>query len=221
MKRHSFAFLAIILTLLLIGLGAAIISLSLPGGGMGRGLEAAPLPQATPGVTHFTGLSVTNNLEVGGLIDAGPLNTENILLPSVLSAPITYTAAAGGSGTAATIGDGEVWFVHKVFINVTTNFDCTDDDCTLTIGDDLDVDGFIAAADAQLQATFTEETGYAAGWYGIEQGSGGVYTLDDGGPFVYTPSGATQTIDWVLDETVGETMSAGELTIYIVYTRVQ
>jgi hypothetical protein len=90
----------------------------------------------------------------------------------------------------------------------------------LTFGDDLDVDGFITASDAELQATFTEATGYAAGWYGIENGSGGAYTLDDGGPFVYAPSGADQTIDWVL-AAVGDDFSAGAATLYLIYTRIQ
>jgi hypothetical protein len=140
---------------------------------------------------------------------------------TIVSQVITWTAAAGGSGTLATIGDGEIWFVHKVFIRTTTNFDATGDDVTFTIGDGNDADGFIVAADANLQATFTEATGYAAGWYGIENGSGGAYTLDDGGPFVYAPSGAAETIDWVIDETSGETITAGQLTAYLIYTRIQ
>ncbi|MGD8499066.1 MAG: hypothetical protein PVJ86_00370 [Phycisphaerales bacterium] len=148
------------------------------------------------------------------------IDTENIMLPSVVSTAITYTAAAGGNGTVATIADGEIWFVHAVFVRTTTNFDADGDDATLTIGDGNDADGFIVAADAQLQATFTEATGFAAGWYGIENGSAGAYTTDDGGPFVYAPSGGAETIDWVVDETSGETLSAGEATIYVVYTRI-
>lgn len=151
----------------------------------------------------------------------GALDLEHIGLPTVLSTDITYTAAAGGSGTVATITDGEIWFVHSVFIQVTTNFDATGDDATLVIGDGNDPNGFIDAADANLQTTFTEATGFTAGWYGIENGSAGAYTLDDGGPFVYAPSGADETIDWLVDETSGETLTAGEATIYVVYTRIQ
>ena len=151
-----------------------------------------------------------------------PIGAENLgMLKSIQSTAITFTAAAGGSGTLATITDGEIWFVHSVFIRTTTNFDATGDDVTFVIGDGNDADGFIVAVDANLQAAFTEATGYAAGWYGIENGSGGAYTLDDGGPFVYAPSGADETIDWLLDETSGETITAGELTAYVVYTRIQ
>lgn len=150
------------------------------------------------------------------------LGAENLgMLKSVQSTVITFTAAAGGSGTLATITDGEIWFVHSVFIRTTTNFDATGDDVTFVIGDGNDPNGFISAIDANLQAAFTEATGYAAGWYGIENGSGGEYTLDDGGPFVYAPSGADETIDWLLDETSGETITAGQLTAYVTYTRIQ
>lgn len=150
------------------------------------------------------------------------LNTENLgTQKTIVSQVITWTSAAGGSGTLATVGDGEIWFVDQVFIRTTTNFDTTGDDVTFTIGDGNDADGFIVAADANLQATFTEATGYAPGWYGIENGSGGAYTLDDGGPFVYAPSGEAETVDWVIDETSGETITAGELTAYVVYTRIQ
>jgi hypothetical protein len=163
-------------------------------------------------------------LNIGAGWDVGiniPLTMENLgALKTISATNITYGAGAGGNGTIATISDGEIWFVHSVFVRTTTNFDCAGDDCTLTIGDDLDVDGFITASDAELQATFTEATGYAAGWYGIENGSGGAYTLDDGGPFVYAPSGADQTIDWVL-AAVGDDFSAGAATLYLIYTRIQ
>ncbi|MCJ7751817.1 MAG: hypothetical protein MUQ65_12105, partial [Armatimonadetes bacterium] len=195
------------------------------------------LPQQDPvtdpilglGTSHFENLvadtftgAVTGAVagNVTGNVTA-VVNTENIGLPSVITAPITWTIAAGGTGTVATITDGEVWLVHSVFVQTTTNFDCTGDDVTLTIGDGGDADGFIAAVDASLQATFTEATGYTAGFYGIEAGSGGAYTLDDGGPFVYAPSGGDETIDWVLDETSGETITAGAATIYVVYTRIE
>lgn len=149
------------------------------------------------------------------------IDTENVgVLPSVVSTAITYTAAAGGSGVVATVTDGEIWLVHKVFINVTTNFDATGDDATLVIGDGNDADGFVTAADANLQTTFTEATGYQAGWYGLENGSNGAYTVDEGA-FIYAPSGADETIDYLIDETSGETLSAGAATIYIVYTRLQ
>jgi hypothetical protein len=153
-------------------------------------------------------------LGAAGVLDV-PVNVEHIGVPTVLTVSISYTPT---TGTLATIGDGEIWFVHSVFIETNTNFDCTGNDCALTIGDGNDADGFIAANDAALQAAFTEATGYAAGWYGIENGSGGAYTLDDGGPFIYAPDGADETIDY---EVAGTDPAAGEATVWIIYTRVQ
>jgi len=145
------------------------------------------------------------------------VGTEHIGVSTWLTASVTYTPT---TGTLATIGDGEVWFIHGLVCNVTTNFDCTGDDCTLTVGDGNDADGFLAAADAALQTTFTEDTGFAAGWFGMETAAeNGAYTLDDGQPmFVYAPSGSDETIDY----TVGGTdPAAGEVTCYIRYTRFQ
>jgi hypothetical protein len=137
---------------------------------------------------------------------------------TILSTDIAFGAAAGSSGTIATIGAGELWFVHSVFISVTVNFDATGDDATLVIGDGNDPNGFIDAADANLQTTFTEATGFEPGFYGIENGSSGAYTTDDGGPFVYKD---TETIDFLIDEVSGETLTAGKARVYVIYTRIQ
>ena len=176
-------------------------------------------------------LGVAGDLEVDGAIDADgaltvagvtslAVGTEHIGIPSVVTVAITYTAGAGGTGTVATITDGEIWFVHAVFVQTTTSFDATGDDATLTVGDGNDADGFLALADASLQSGFTEDTGFAAGWAGIENGSAGAYTTDDGGPFVYAPSGADETIDWAT-AAAGDDLSAGAATIYVYYTRIQ
>jgi hypothetical protein len=151
------------------------------------------------------------------------ISTENRMLPSIVSTAITYTAAAGGSGTVATITDGEVWFVHDVFVNVTTDFDCTGDDATLVIGDGNDANGFTDLADAELQAADTEGTGFAAGWQGLIPATQGVYIDEAAGAntFIYAPSGADETIDYLIDEASGESLTAGAATIYVVYTRVQ
>lgn len=151
----------------------------------------------------------------GQTITAGavsfPVNQEHIGVMSVITSTVPYTPA---SGTVATVGAGELWLIHKVFIKTDTNFDCTGDNCTLQIGDGNDANGFISAVDANLQTTFTEATGYTAGYYGIEAGSGGAYTLDDGGPFVYA---ATDTIDYAIG---GTDPAAGSATAYVLYTRV-
>jgi hypothetical protein len=152
------------------------------------------------------------------------VDTENVgVLPSIVSTAITYTAAAGGTGAVATIADGEIWFVHAVFVNVTTDFDCTGDDATLVVGDGSDADGFVTLADAELQVADTEQTGSPAGWQGLVAATMGVY-LDgavSSAPHIYAPSGAAETIDWLVDEGSGETITAGAATIYVVYTRVQ
>lgn len=172
------------------------------------------------GATDLDGaLSVAGTITVSsGLV--GSLNTESVMFPTVLSVPITYTAAAGGTGTVATVADGEIWIVHRVFVNVTEDFAATGDDATLVIGDGNDADGFLVLADAELQAADTEGTGFAAGWQGMAAATIGAY-LDGLNGFIYAPSGAAETIDWAVDEGDGETLSAGAATIYVVYTRIQ
>lgn len=133
---------------------------------------------------------------------------------------ITYTAGAGGTATLATITDGEIWIVWGVYVQTTTNWTVTaGDDETLTIGDGNDADGFIAAAHTQLLTAFTEATGFPAGWYGLEDGSDGVYTQNEGG-FIYAPSGADETIDIAWGAT-GDDLTGGAATIWLIYTRIQ
>jgi len=183
------------------------------------------------GTSHFTDIeadsftgAVVGNVtgDLTGHVTAA-INTENIGLPTVVTTPFTWTAAAGVTGTVATIADGEIWFVHAVFVNVTTDFACTGDDTTLVIGDGTDPDGFVLLADAELQIADTEQTGSPAGWQGLVAATMGVY-LDgavSSAPHIYAPSGADETIDFLLDEASGETITAGAATIYVVYTRIQ
>ena len=111
------------------------------------------------------------------------------------------------SGAVATIGDGEVWIVHDVFVNITNDFDCTGDDATLIVGDGNDADGFVVLADAELQAADTEATGFAAGWQGLIAATQGVYIDEAAGAnsFIYAPSGAAETIDYLVSEASGDT----------------
>lgn len=173
-------------------------------------------------------LEVDGEAEFDGTVDIdGVTNlivgTEHIGIPSIVSTAITYTAAAGGTGAVTTIADGEIWLVHDVFVNVTTNFDCTGDDTTLVVGDGNDPDGFVTLADAELQTTDTEATGFAAGWQGLIAATQGVYIDEAAGAntFIYAPSGGAETIDWLVDEASGESITAGAATIYVVYTRIQ
>lgn len=151
-----------------------------------------------------------------------PRGTEHLGALSYVTKSITYTAGAGTSGTLATIEDGEIWLVYDVYIQTTTTFtDTAGDDEAFVIGDGNDDDGFIVASSTELASDFTEATGFAAGFYGIENGSGGAYTPDDGGPFIYAPSGADETIDYALSSGAGDDIGAGALTMYLVYMRVQ
>jgi hypothetical protein len=166
------------------------------------------------GTAYFDGSVDFDN----GLVAAE--DVENMFLPTLVSTAITYTASAGGSGTVITITDGEIWLIHDVFVNVTTDFDCTGDDATLVIGDGNDADGFCVLADAELQTSDTEGTGWAAGWQCQVAATVGVYTDENGG-FIYAPSGADETIDYLIDEGSGESLTAGAATIYVWYTRLQ
>ena len=174
-------------------------------------------------VTTITGANAeTIDNATNGYWDVGAaalkqtINTENLGLPTMATASFTYTAAAGGTITLATAGASEVWLVHDVRVNVTNNFDATGDDVTLNIGRDEDVDGFCVLVDAELQAADTEGTGWDAGWQCQVAATRGVFIDGTGG---YILNG-TETIDAVIDETSGETITAGGATVYIYYTRI-
>lgn len=175
-------------------------------------------------VTTITGANAeTIDNATNGYWDVGAaalkqtINTENLGLPTMATASFTYTAAAGGTITLATAGASEVWLVHDIRVNVTTNWDATGDDVTLVIGRDEDTDGFCVLADAELQAADTEGTGWDAGWQCQVAATRGVFIDGTGG---YILNG-TETIDAIIDETSGETITAGGATVYIYYTRIQ
>jgi hypothetical protein len=167
-------------------------------------------------------LTLTDDLVVGGDVTLGDgiitqsQDTENVgQLPTWLSIPVTYT-----NKTLATIGASEVWIVHDVIMNVTTNYDCTVDDCDVDIGDGNDADGFLNLADADLQAADVGgPTGFPAGWQGFLADEKGVYfdeaTSEAHHNMIYV---ATDTIDFVVG---GTDPAAGAGTVYIWYTRLQ
>ena len=147
-------------------------------------------------------------LDVAGAITGPAIGTENFRLPTIASSTITTDTT--GMFTA---GATEIWFVHALYCNVTSNFDCTGDDCTLIIGDGSDTDGFAVYIDGELQAADTEMTGAPAGW----QGFGGTDTrgayLAEGLGFVYTNDG--------IDADFGGTgVVDGSMTCYLVYTKI-
>lgn len=153
------------------------------------------------------------------LIDQA-LNTENLgTLPSIITATLAYTPA---SSALATVTDGEVWIIHEVLIDVDTNFDCTGNDCVVTVGDGNDPNGFLDLVDAELQAADAEGMGFAAGWQGLSASTRGVYLSEaitgSTHRFIYAPSGADETIDYVVG---GTSPAAGSATVYIIYTRIQ
>lgn len=154
----------------------------------------------------------TTTLTLADMVVNQSIGVENVGgLPSIVSASLPYTPT---SGALFTVGASEIWFVYAVYCEVTTNFDCTGDDCTLTIGDGNDADGFLVLTDAEMQAADAEFTGAPAGWKGLHTDSMGAY-LSGLAPFVYD---GTDTIDYAVG---GTDPAAGAATCYIVYQRVQ
>lgn len=143
-------------------------------------------------------------------------NLEHILFPTYATASFTYTAGAGGTVPLFTVGAGEKWLVHDIRVNVTTNFAAVGDDALVHIGDSNDTDGFCVLADAELQTTDTEGTGWLAGWQCQVAATRGVY-IDGTGGFIYD---GAETIDAVISA-AGNDLSTGAATVYLVYTRLQ
>jgi hypothetical protein len=172
-------------------------------------------------ITADSEITASNGLNVYGTADLAR-NVEHLGALTFITQSITHTAGSGVTGTLATVADGEVWLVYDVFIQTTETFtDTAGNDEAFTIGDGNDADGFLSASSTELASDFTEATGYADGFYGVENGSGGAYTLDDGGPFVYAPSGSSETIDYALTSGDGDDIGAGALTMYLVYARIE
>jgi hypothetical protein len=165
------------------------------------------------GDTALSEVTVAGDLTVAGALATtdGVENTGS--LPTLVSFPITYSLNYSG---AFAVGDGEIWFVHDVLINVTEDYDCTGSDCTVQVGDTTDANGLLDLVDAELQAADTEGTGFAAGWQGQLSGTKGAYLAD--GNFVYAPDGADQEIDILIG---GTDPAGGAATVYILYTRIQ
>lgn len=148
------------------------------------------------------------------------IGTENLMLPTVASQAFTYTAAAGGTVALFTIADGEIWLIHDIYINITTNWDATGDDAVVVIGDGGDPNGLCDFTDGELQTTDVEVTGAPAGWQCFASTDViGAY-ITSGRGFIYAPSGSAETIDAVISAS-GDDLSAGAATAYIVYTRIQ
>jgi hypothetical protein len=170
--------------------------------------------------------TLTDDVSIGGDLSVTGTSTlddiaqtinsvENLgTLPTVASASVAYTTTTG----LFTIGDGEVWIVHGVLVNVTTNYDCTGDDCTFQIGDGNDANGLVDLVDDEIQAADTEGTGFAAGWQGQLSATSGAYMAGTNGGFVYAPSGAAETIDFAMG---GTDPAGGAATVYILYTRIE
>jgi hypothetical protein len=156
-------------------------------------------------------LSAVDATLTGSIITT--IDNEHVGLPTVDSAAV----AIATDGALWTVGTSEIWFVHAVYCRVTTNFDCTGDDCTLDIGTGADADGFLDLDDAELQAADTEGTGAPAGWQGF-------MSTDTRGAFFAAGQGfviANDTIDIAVADTGGTNPSAGAATCYIIYTRIQ
>ena len=153
-----------------------------------------------------------STMDVADMLIDQDIDVENMGgLPSIDSVSLPYTPT---TGTLWTVGASEIWFIYAVYCEVTTNFDCTGDNCTLTIGDGNDADGFLVLTDAEMQTTDAEFTGAPAGWKGLHTDSIGAY-LSGLAPFVYD---GTDTIDYAVG---GTDPAAGAATCYVVYQRLQ
>jgi hypothetical protein len=163
-------------------------------------------------------LDADSTANFAGVVTLGT-NVENVIAPSVATLAVTYTTGAGGTDTLATIGAGEVWIILGCYANVTTNWDVSaGDDAYLNVGDDGDADGLLDLDDAELQAADTEGTGAAAGWQGfMSTDTRGAYMAST--PYVYGLA-AGDTIDVAWGAT-GDDLTAGELTLYLVYIRIK
>lgn len=161
-----------------------------------------------------SGTAKLSILDGGGLSQA--TDTQNgIGFSSWDSAAVITTT----NGALWTVPTGQVWIVAGVFCKITTNFDCTGDDCALTIGDGNDADGFLVLADAAMQATDTEGTGWPAGYEGFAAATVGAYL--DGGGWGF-PYAATDTIDIdIKDASDSSNPTAGAATCWLNYTRIQ
>jgi len=158
-------------------------------------------------------LTVADDLTVSGSTNAA-VGQENV---GTVTSYVTATVAYDSSGAVFTVTDGEIWLVQDIEVEVTANWDCTGDDCTLTLGDGNDADGLCVLADANLQAAATEGTGWPAGFTCKVAATRGVY-MDEVAAFRYAPSGADET----LDITVGGTSpAAGTATVHLYYMRLQ
>jgi len=205
------------------------------GAGKAFEVQAVPTNTGTPGVngTPVTALSVAKSgvttfnlplavptaggLTLGGVV-TNAVNVEHRNFPTYATTSFTYTAAAGGTVPLFTIAAGEEWVVHGLWLEVTSNFNATGDDVTMLIGDGNDTDGFCVLADAELQAADTEGTGWSAGWQCQVAATRGVYQDGTGG-FIYDEA-STETIDAIIGETSGTTLSGGAATAHILYTRI-
>ncbi len=196
-------------------------------------LASAAIAYATDGDTTLTNLVLTGDVTVAddaviaddltvagdatiaGAITGPSIGTENLRLPTIESATIITST----NGALWTVGATEVWYIDRVFCNVTTNFDCTGDDCTIEIGlTGGDIDGFLDLDDAELQTTDAEIAGLTASWQGFG-------STDTRGAFFAAGGGVilkNDTIDIKIEDTSATTNpTAGAATCYIVYTRLQ
>ena len=166
-------------------------------------------------LTVADAVTISGATALVGVITGPAIGVENLRLPTIDSATIITTTNAA----LWTVGAAEIWWIDRIFCNVTTNFDCTGDDCTIEIGlTGGDIDGFLDLDDAELQAADAEIAGLTAGWQGFG-------STDTRGTFFAAGGGVilgNDTIDIVLEDNSASTNpTAGAATCYIVYTRLQ
>ena len=167
-------------------------------------------------VQNSSGTSVFSVDALGAAVGVG--------FPQWATAAFTYTADTGfDAGTVVAVPVGELWGIHSVLVNVTTDVACTGDDSALLLGDATNNIGFMYLADAELQKADTEDTGFAAGWQGMAAATMGPYLDLNHNTFVYDNRAGTVpiTVTATLSETSGTTITTGEFTVYVNYTKIE
>lgn len=163
-----------------------------------------------------------STMTLADMIVSQTVGTENVgAFPTVVSTSIDIDNDVSPV-TCATIGAGEIWIVHAVYVNVLDNFVATGDNATFQVGDAGDANGLIDMVDAELQTGSAEITGGSVDWYGQGAGTIGAFTAAGAG-HVYDEA-AGETIDCAFAGTAlasTTASTASDITVYVVYTRIQ
>jgi len=161
-------------------------------------------------------------LNAGGLRTLA--NAENVNLPSVVSEGVDIDNETSPV-TLFTVADGEVWLVYTCVANVLADFDTgANNDATFQVGVSGAADMLLDLIDAELQTADADDGG-PAGWQGLSESTQGTALDDASGSAitVFAPSGSDANIIATFAGTglAGDGSAADDITVYLVYWRIQ